>query len=140
MGGIYTSIVCVNPGNFYGSYSTGVTPDKNSNKTTSSKPRSELKGDTLKKWESTLDLCVHAHGYDVELIMKAPCNDKYPLGKNSSCTYDWVPCDHGSDHDVLIRFHFANNVEHLSSTSQRSRSDSILFHLRELTPLVSRRY
>ena len=67
------------PRNFYGSYSTGVTPDKNSNKTTSSEPRSELKGDTLKKWESTLNLCVHAHGYDVELIMKAPCNDNYSL-------------------------------------------------------------
>src|SRR4051812_39356175 len=65
--------------------------------------------------------------------MKAPCNDDYPLGINSSCTYDWVPCDHGSDHDVLLRFHFTNNMEHLSSTSQRSISDSIMLHLRELT-------
>src|SRR3954462_14511573 len=115
-------------------------PDKNSNQTTSSKPRSELKGDTFMKWESTLNLRVHAHGYDVVLIMKAPCNDNYPLGINSSCTYDWVPCDHGSDHDVLLRFHFTNNMEQLSSTSQRSSSDSIVFHLRELTTLVSRRY
>src|SRR3954470_7102355 len=68
------------PRNFYGLCSTGVTPDKNSNKKTSSKPRSGLKGDALKKWESTLNLCVHAHGYDVELLMKAPCNDNYPLG------------------------------------------------------------
>src|ERR1043165_1801189 len=52
--------------------------------------------------------------------MKAPCNDNYSLGINSSCTYDWVPCDHGSDHDILIWFIFSNNVEHLSSTSQRS--------------------
>ena len=88
MGGIYTSIICVNPGDFYGLCSTGVTPDKNSNKTTSLKPRSELKGDTLKKWESTLNLRVHAHGYGAELIMRAPCNDNYPLGINSSCTYD----------------------------------------------------
>ena len=90
------------PRNFYGLCSTGVTPDKNSNKTTSSKPRSELKGDTLKKWDSTLNLRVHAHGYDVELIMKAPSNGDCPLGINSSCTHDWVPCDHGSDHDVLL--------------------------------------
>src|SRR4051812_27902438 len=66
--------------------------------------------------------------------MKAPCNDNYPLGINSSCTYDWVPCDHGSHHDVLLRFHFANNLEHLSSTSQRSSSDPTLFHLREFNP------
>src|SRR3954471_21434580 len=107
---------------------------RNSNTTTSSKSRRELKGDTLKKWESTLNLRVHAHGYDVELITKAPCNDNYPLGINSSCTYDWVPCDHGSDHDVLLRFNFANNLEHLSSISQRSSSDSILFHFREFNP------
>src|SRR4051812_33084263 len=69
--------------------------------------------------------------------MKAPCNGNYPLGINCSCIYDWVPCDHASDHDVLLRFHFANNVEHLSSTSQRSSSDFIMFHLRELTPGIS---
>src|SRR4051812_49973104 len=106
--------------------------------TTSSKSKSELKGNALKKWESTLNLCVHAHGYDVELIMKAPCNDNYPLGINSSCIYYWVPCDHGSDHDILLWFIFSNNVKHLCSTSQRSSSTSIVFHLRELTPLVSR--
>ena len=58
------------PRTFYGSYSTGVTPGKNSNKTTSSKPRSELKGDTLKKWESTLNLRVHAHGTMYNLSWK----------------------------------------------------------------------
>src|SRR3954469_8217691 len=90
------------PRDFDGSYSTGDAPDKNSNKTTSSKSRSDLKGDTLKKWESTLNLRVHAHGYDVELIMKAPCKDNYPLGITSSCPDDWVPCDHGSDHGIPI--------------------------------------
>ena len=69
---------------------------------TSSKPRSKLKDDTLKKWESTLNLCVHAHGYDVELLMKTPRNDNYPLVINSSCTYDWVPCDHGSDELIIV--------------------------------------
>src|SRR4051812_17614078 len=112
MGCIYALTIWVNPRNFYGSYSTGVTPDKNTNKTTSLKPRSGLKGDILEKWGSTLNLRVHAHGYDVELIMKAPCNNNYPLDINSSCTYDWVPCDQGSDHDVLLQFHFANNLEH----------------------------
>ena len=66
--------------------------------------------------------------------MKVPCNDKYPLGKNSSCTYDWAPCYHGSDHDVLLWFQFSNNMGHLSSTSQRSSSGSTMFHLWELAP------
>ena len=30
-----------------------------------------MKGYALKKWESTLNPCVHAHGPDVELIMEA---------------------------------------------------------------------
>ena len=95
-----------------------------------------MKGIPLNKWESTLNLCVHAHGYDVELIMKASCNNNYPLGVNSSCIYDWFPCDHGSDDDVLLWFQFSNNMGHLSSTSQR-------FYLvppSRINPLVSRRY
>ena len=47
-----------------------------------------LKGYALKKWESTLDLCVHAHGYDVQLVMKASCEDNYPLWCKFFCTYD----------------------------------------------------
>ena len=61
-----------------------------------------MKAYALEKWESTLNLCVHAHGYDVELIMKASCNDSYLLGINSSCNYVWVPCDHGFNHDILL--------------------------------------
>ena len=38
-----------------------------------------MKGYALKKWESTLNLCVHAHGPDVELIMEASCNNNYFL-------------------------------------------------------------
>src|SRR3954465_2848858 len=92
--------------------------------TTSSKSRSGLKGITLEKWESTLNLCVHAHGYDVELLMKASCNDSYFLGINYSCYYDWFPWDHGTGHDILILLHLSNIMEHLSSTSQRSSSTS----------------
>src|ERR1041385_3221793 len=41
-----------------------------------------MKGYALKKWESTLNLCVHAHGYYVELVMKASCKSNCPLGIN----------------------------------------------------------
>ena len=30
-----------------------------------------MEGYALKKWESTLNLCVHAHGHDVDPIMEA---------------------------------------------------------------------
>ena len=43
-----------------------------------------MKDYALEKWESTLNLCVHSHGYDVELIMKASRNDNYPLRISSS--------------------------------------------------------
>jgi hypothetical protein len=38
-----------------------------------------MTGDTLKKWESTLNLCVHAHGPDVEFIMEAARKNNNPL-------------------------------------------------------------
>ena len=38
-----------------------------------------MKDYALKKWESTLNLCVHAHGPDVELIMEAAHKNIYPL-------------------------------------------------------------
>ena len=69
MGGIYTSIICVNP-----EISTGHTllvlrqiMIQHNNFIEIEK---WMKGIALKKWESTLNLCVHAHGYDVGLIMK----------------------------------------------------------------------
>ena len=40
-----------------------------------------MKGYALKKWESTLNLCVHAHGQDVDHIMEASCNNNYFLDK-----------------------------------------------------------
>ena len=38
-----------------------------------------MEGYALKKWESTLNLCVHAYGTDVELIMEAARKNIYPL-------------------------------------------------------------
>ena len=43
----------------------------------------------LEKWESTLNLCVHAHGNDVDLIMGASCNNNNPLVVISTCIYVW---------------------------------------------------
>ena len=101
MGGTYTSIICVNPETSTG-HALLVLRQILIQHNKFIEIEKWMKGNALKKWESTLDLCVHAHGYDVKLILKVPGNDDCPLGINSSCTYDWVPCDHGSDHDVLL--------------------------------------
>ena len=36
-----------------------------------------------------LELCVHAHGPDVELIVEASCYNNNPLMISSSCIYAW---------------------------------------------------
>ena len=38
-----------------------------------------MEGYALRKWESTLNLCVHAHGHDVDPILGASCNNSYFL-------------------------------------------------------------
>ena len=48
-----------------------------------------MKGFALEKWESTLNLCVHAHGPDVELIMEVSCDNNNPLIISSSGNYVW---------------------------------------------------
>src|ERR1041385_7789750 len=47
-----------------------------------------MRGYALKKWESTLNLCVHAHGYYVELIMKASRKDNQAPWYKFFYTYD----------------------------------------------------
>ena len=37
-----------------------------------------MEGYALKKWESTLNLCVHAHGHNADLIMEASRKNNYP--------------------------------------------------------------
>ena len=49
-----------------------------------------MKGYALKKWESTLNLCVHAHGPDVELIMEAARKNNYFFGTRSSCIHELI--------------------------------------------------
>ena len=63
----------------------------------------------LRKWEVNerlcigevgvnLELCVHAHGPDVKLIMEASRENNYPLGISSSYFWGLVFCNRGSDH------------------------------------------
>ena len=70
MGGIYTSIICMNPETSTGHILLVLRQIKLQHDN-SIEIEKWMKYYALKKWESTLNLCVHAHGYDVELIMKS---------------------------------------------------------------------
>ena len=48
-----------------------------------------------------LELCVHAHGHDVDLIMENSLKINYPLGIRSSYIRDLAFCNRGSDHVLL---------------------------------------
>ena len=58
-----------------------------------------MEGYALKKWESTLNLCVHAHGHDVDPIMEASYNNNFFLDIISSGICELILWNRGSDHD-----------------------------------------
>ena len=60
-----------------------------------------MEGYALSEWESTLNLCVHAHGHDVDPIMEASCNNNYFLDIISSGICELILCNRGFDHDLL---------------------------------------
>ena len=45
-----------------------------------------------------LELCVHAHGHDVDPILEASCNNSYSLDIISFSIGELILCNHGSDH------------------------------------------
>ena len=56
-----------------------------------------MKGYALEKWESTLNLCVHAHGHDVDPTMEVSCNDNYFLDMISIGIGELILCNCSSD-------------------------------------------
>ena len=48
-----------------------------------------------------LELCVHAHGHDVHLLIEASFKINYSLGISSSYIWDLAFCNRGSDHVLL---------------------------------------
>ena len=46
-----------------------------------------------------LELCFHAHGHEVDLIMEASLKINYLLGISSSYFWVLVLCNRGPDHD-----------------------------------------
>ena len=71
-------LICVNPENYYGSYSSGVMSDKIS--TLQLRQRREVNERLcIREVGVDLELCVHAHGHDVDLIIKASLKLIIPL-------------------------------------------------------------
>ena len=48
-----------------------------------------------------LELCVHAHGHDVDLLIEASFKISYSLGISSYYMWDLAFCNRGSDHVLL---------------------------------------
>ena len=62
-----------------------------------------------------LEICVHAHGPDVELIMEASCNNSYFLDIISFGISELILCNHGSDHECSSSVPFLGQVKSLVS-------------------------
>ena len=74
---------------FHESYSSGILPDKIS---TLQLHRTREVNERLCIGEVGVDLelCVHAHGHDVDLVMEASRNNNYPLDIITSYFWDLV--------------------------------------------------
>ena len=60
-----------------------------------------------------LELSVHAHGHEVDLIMEASLKINYLLGIRSSYFWDLVLCNCDSDHDCSPLIPFLGKVKEL---------------------------
>ena len=137
MGWTYAFLNMCELESFHESYSSGASPDKIS---------------TLQlhqMWEVNerlcigevgvdLELCVHAHGHDVDPIMEASCNNNYFLDKYHLVSVNWSFATMVPTMIVLLWFYFSNKIKYLPSADQYAFPTSILFYLRVLPPGISR--
>ena len=77
-----------------------------------------------------LELCVHAHGPEVELIMEASCSNNNPLVITSSLTYAWSFATVVPTMIVFLWSHFSDKLNRLSYADQCACPTSILLNLR----------
>ena len=115
------------PENFRESYSSGVLPDNflpyNFFK------RREVNGRLyIEELGVDLELCVRAHGHDVDPIMEASCNNNYFLDIISFGICELILCKRGSDH-IFSLIPFLGQFNHLSSAGQYACPTSIMIYL-----------
>ena len=85
-----------------------------------------------------LELCVHAHGPDVELIMEASCDNNNPIVISSSGNYVWSFATMVPTMTVILRLLFSDELKYLSSTDHFTSPTSTLIYLRVLPTGISR--
>ena len=84
-----------------------------------------------------LELCVHAHGHDVDLIMEAAHKNNYFLGISSSYIWDLVFSHRGSDH-IFSLILFPRQVKLLVFCRSFHLSNLYFDLPRVLPPVISR--
>ena len=85
---------------FHESYSSGILPDKISTLQLH-QMREVNERLCIEEVGVDLELCVHAHGHDVALIIKAFLKLNCSIGISSSYIWDLTFFNHGSDHVLL---------------------------------------
>ena len=120
------------PGNYYGSYSTGVMSYKFQHHNFVEGEK-WMKGYALKKWESTLN--------SVFMPMDSMWNLSWKLLAKYlliwvilSVSLNWITCSYGSDHVVLHWSHFSGKFKHLSCADQYTSPTFTLIYHRVLPP------
>ena len=131
-------LIRLNPRVFNESYSSGVLPD-NISTLQLHWTREVNERICIEEVGVDLELCVHAHGPDVELIMEASCDNNNPLVISSSGNYVWSFATVVLTMIVPLWFHFSNKLKYLSSIDLFICPTSISIYL-ECCPLLSRGY
>ena len=127
------------PESFHESYSPGDLPDKIS---TLQLHRKWEVNDRLRIGEVGVDLelCVHAHGNDIELIMGASHNSNYPLVTNSSYIYGLMIYKCGPSHIVHLRSQFSDKLKGTCLPPINIPLQLLFWSAFEYYPMVSRDY
>ena len=133
MGWTYAFSKPCEPESFHESYSSGASPDKIS--TLQLHRTWEVNGRLyIEEVGVDLELCVHAHGRDVDPIMEASCNNNYFLDKYHLVSVNWSFATVVPTMIVLLWFYFSDKLKYLPSANQYTCPTSILIYLRVLPP------
>ena len=136
MGWTYAFSKPCEPESFHESYSSGASPDKIS--TLQLLRRREVNERLcIEEVGVDLELCVHAHGHDVDPIMETSCNNKYFLDKYPLVAVNWSFATMVPTMFVLLWFYFSDKLNYLPSADQYAFPTSILLYLRVLPPGIS---
>ena len=87
-----------------------------------------------------LELCVHAHGHNVDPTIEASGNNNYFVDIIPFGICELIPCNRGSDHDCSSLISFLGQVKTIVSYGSIHQSNPYFDLVSSITPLVSRDY